>query len=236
MKRWTMIRALFALSILAGMLLMVSPRANAQQQTQSILTDPRMVVIPTRTIDEVSNDLDNAKATKQLADYHRLQAETRLAQVDGTIETRKNKLSDVDRRKNEAKKANKQSEVMALDIEKKANQQAIDLLNKLKDLRKTEVEAAKADAELSEVESSALELETQLITKRMEYDSLSYTGAGDLTLGTTQQVLRELEIKLLKLQKDQAEATQKVASRQKEIIARRMKLHEAQLKLGVPRA
>lgn len=236
MKQWTMVRALFTLPILAGTLLLVSPPVNAQEQTQSILTDPRMVVIPTRTIDEISNDLDNAKATKQLADYRRLQAETRLAQVDGTIETRKNTLSDVDRRKNEAKKANKKSELMALDIEKKANQQTIELLNKLKDLRKTEVEEAKADAELSDVESSALELESQLITKRMEYDSLSYTGAGDLTLGTTQQVLRELEIKLLKLQKEQAEATQKVASRQKEIIGRRMKLHEAQLKLGMPRA
>jgi chromosome segregation ATPase len=231
-----MVRALFASTMVAGTLMFIPPQISAQQQSQSILTDPRMVVIPTRTQDEVSNDIDNAKATQQLAEYRREQAEGRLKQVDETIDGRKKMMGEVDRRKDEAKKSKKQSELIALDIEKKANQQAIDLLNKLKDLRRTEVDEANADAELAKVEFSALELETELIRKRMEYDSLAASGAGDLTLSTTQQVLRELEIRVLKLQQQQAEATQKVASRQKEIIARRMKLHEAQLKLGVPRA
>ncbi|MBK7141827.1 MAG: hypothetical protein IPH75_07090 [bacterium] len=221
--------------LLAGVVLSTASMTNAQEQRLSMLTDPRMVVIPTRTVDEINNDMENARAGKQLADYRRVQAETRLAQVDGTIEGRKVTLGDVDRRKNEAKKAKRETEVMALEIEKKANEQAINLLNKLKDLRKTEVDEAKADAEWAEIDFTALQLETELVRKRTEFDSLNAAGAGDLTLTTSQQVLRELEVRLLKLQQQRAESTQKLASKQKDIISRRMKLHEAQLKLGMPR-
>jgi len=61
------------------------------------------------------------------------------------------------------------------------------------------------------------------------------SGAGDLTKITNQQVLKELEVRLLKLQKEQADLTQKLAAKQQELIKQRMKLHEAQIKLGMPR-
>ncbi len=235
LKQSHTVRALLAVFVTAGILLSLSANLVAQEQQQSMLTDPRMVVIPTRTFDEINNDADNAKASKSLAELRRQQAEERLRQVDGTIDSRKKMLSDVDRRKNEAKKAQRASELIALDIEKKANQQAVGLLNKLKELRKTEAEESKAEAELADVEFQTLQLESELVRKRNEYDSMATAGTGDLTLTTAQQVLRELEIRVLKLQQQQAEATQKVASKQKDIISRRMKLHEAQLKLGMPR-
>ncbi len=235
MKQSHIVRALLAVFLTAGILMSLSANLVAQEQQQSMLTDPRMVVIPTRTFDEINNDADNAKASKSLAELRKQQAEERLRQVDITIDSRKKMLSDVDRRKNEAKKAKRASELIALDIEKKANQQAVDLLNKLKELRKTEAEESKAEAELADVEYQTLQLESELVRKRNEYDSMATAGAGDLTLTTAQQVLRELEVRVLKLQQQQAEATQKVASKQKDIISRRMKLHEAQLKLGMPR-
>ncbi len=235
MKWNAKVRVLATLLMVMGLLVLTVPAIDAQEQQQSMLTDPRMVVIPTRTVDEINNDMENARAGKQLADYRRTRAEYRLQQVDGTIESHKVTLGDIDRRKGEAKKAKKETEVMALEIEKKANRQAIDLLDKLKDLRKSEVEEAKTDAELTEIDLSALQLETELVRKRAEYDSLYMAGAGDLTLTTSQQVLRELEVRLLKLQQQRAEATQKLASKQKDIVSRRMKLHQAQLKLGMPR-
>ncbi|HPI33359.1 MAG TPA: hypothetical protein PLR32_08605, partial [candidate division Zixibacteria bacterium] len=81
-----------------------------------------------------------------------------------------------------------------------------------------------------------LQLEAELQRKRIEYDSLSTAGASPLSQTAAQQVLGEIEVKLLKLQQEQAGVTQKLASRQKDIVARRIKLHDAQVKLGMPRA
>jgi len=78
-------------------------------------------------------------------------------------------------------------------------------------------------------------MESELQGKRTEYNLLLTVVAGDLTQTTDQQFLRELEVRLLKLQQEQASATQKVASKQENVIGRRMKLHEAQLRLDLSR-
>ncbi|MCM2271169.1 MAG: hypothetical protein NDJ18_01255 [candidate division Zixibacteria bacterium] len=221
---------------LALITLVMADAAVAQQAAEPpMLTDPRMVVIPTRTAAEITTDMENVRATHSLAEIHRQQAEERLARIDATIDTRKAAIDEVNRRKDEAKRAQRRTEAIALDLEKKANEQAVDLLKKLKDLRKAEVEAAKTEAELADTQLKTLGLELELVRKRIEYDSLYVARVGDLALSTHQQVLRELEVRVLKSQKDQAEATQKVASKQKDIITRRTKLHEAQLKMGMPR-
>ncbi len=208
----------------------------AQETTKSMLTDPRMVVIPSRTQAEIGSDIDNATAAKQLALDRKSQSELRLKQIESTIESKKLALKDVNRRKDEAKKSKNESGIIAAQIETKANEQAVDLLNKLKDLRKAEIEAAQVETEQAEIDISVLQMERELLLKRVAYDSLSASGVDNLTLTTAQQVLRELEVRLLKLQQDQASQTQKLASKQKDIISRRMKLHEAQLKMGMPRA
>lgn len=221
---------------LALFMLVIADVTVAQNAAEPpMLTDPRMVVIPTRTAEEITTDIQNVRATGSLAEVHRQQAEERLARLDSTINTRKLAIDDVNRRKDEAKRGQRQTEAIALDLERKANEQAVDLLKKLKDLRKAEVEAAKTEAGLADTQLKTLELEIELVRKRIEYDSLYVARAGGLALSTHQQVLRELEVRALKLQKDQAEATQKVASKQKDIITRRTKLHEAQLKMGLPR-
>lgn len=208
--------------------------AVAQDATQPLLSDQKIVVIPERRLSDVAIDIDNAGRAKQLAMERNSQAENRLREIENAIDMRKLALKDVDRRKDEAKKNKRESEAMALKIESKAKEQAIDLLNKLKDLRKAEIEEAKAEAELADIEIRLYRLEDELQLKRLEYDSVMAVSAGDLSRSTAQRVLRELEVQLLKLQEDQAKATEKVASKQKDIVKRRMKLHEAQIKLGTP--
>ena len=217
-------------------ILLVATSLYAQNRMQSVLTDQRMVVIPMRSLSEIGTDIDNAMAAKQHALDRRVQTDNRLKEIESAIEAKKTALKDVDRRKDDAKKGKRESELTAQQIETKANQQATDLLERLKDLRKAEIGEAEVAGELADVEIKALRMENELQRKRMEYDSLSAVGVSTLTQSTVQQVLSELEVRLLKLQQDRASATQKLASKQKDIITRRMKLHEAQLKLGMPRA
>ncbi len=207
----------------------------AQDRVQSILTDPRMVVIPERSQDQISTDIDNAKATRQLAQDRKTQADARLKEIESAIDTRKDELKATEKRKEDAKKGKRESELIALQSELKANKQAVDLLIRLKELRKAEIEEAKVCSDLSEVEIRLFEMEKELQGKRVEYTTQLLSGAGDLTKITNQQVLKELEVRLLKLQKEQADLTQKLAAKQQELIKQRMKLHEAQIKLGMPR-
>ncbi|MGB5107294.1 MAG: hypothetical protein WBP42_11345 [Candidatus Zixiibacteriota bacterium] len=207
----------------------------AEDRPQSLVTGPRMVVIPWRSAAEIGSEIDNAQADKTLAVARRIQAEGRRREIESAIETRKLSLKDGDRHSDDAKAGKRESEVIGLEIESKAGKQAIDLLNKLKDIREAEIDEAKAETELADAQIATLQMENELLIKRTEYDSLYYTGANELSLATFQQVLGELEVRLLKLQQDQADATQKLASKQKDIVDQRMKLHKAQLKLGMPR-
>jgi hypothetical protein len=207
----------------------------AQDRVQSILSDPRMVVIPERGQDQISTDIDNAKATRQLAQERKVQADARLKEIESAIDMRKDELKATEKRKEDAKKGKRESESIALQSELKATKQAVDLLIRLKELRKAEIEEAKVCSDLSEVEIRLFEMEKELQGKRVEHATQVISGAGDLTRITNQQVLKELEVRLLKLQKEQADLTQKLASKQQELIKQRMKLHDAQLKLGMPR-
>ncbi|HOD65559.1 MAG TPA: hypothetical protein PKW75_00130 [candidate division Zixibacteria bacterium] len=219
-----------------GVVILAAATGSAQEPARSGAVDSRMVVIPMRSVAEVTADIDNATMVKEMAAAQKAQAEGRLKEIELTIEQKQTALKDVDRRKGEAKKGQRQSEVIALDIEKKVEQQAIDLLKRLKDLRKAEIEQAQVEGELAERRIGVLQLEAELQRKRIEYDSLSTAGASPLSQTAAQQVLGEIEVKLLKLQQEQAGVTQKLASRQKDIVARRIKLHDAQVKLGMPRA
>ena len=219
-----------------GVVILAAATGSAQEPARSGAVDSRMVVIPMRSVAEVTADIDNATMVKEMAAAPKAQAEGRLKEIELTIEQKQTALKDVDRRKGEAKKGQRQSEVIALDIEKKVEQQAIDLLKRLKDLRKAEIEQAQVEGELAERRIGVLQLEAELQRKRIEYDSLSTAGASPLSQTAAQQVLGEIEVKLLKLQQEQAGVTQKLASRQKDIVARRIKLHDAQVKLGMPRA
>jgi len=195
--------------------------------------DPLMVVIPVRSSHEIATDLENAQAAKQLALDRHTQAVGRLQQIAGAIESRETSIKDMDRREDDAKDTQRSSEEKSLQIQAHANKQAIDLLKRLRALREAEVEVAKAEEDHADITISVFQMEDELQSKRYELNWYSSGGGGNLTKNTESQVIGELEMSLLGLQKDLASATQEVASKQKDVVNRRMKLHEAQLKLGM---
>ena len=223
------------LPALLAVILLPVVAAYAQEAPGVALSDPRMVVIPARSTQEVTTDIDNAEATRQLALSRKVQASARLDDIQRAIKTRETSLKDIDRRKDDAKKGKRESEQASLKIESGANKDAIDLLKRLRDLRKAELDEAGAEAEHAGISIRSLQLESQLQDKRVQYNWQSIGTVGGLTQNTAQQVLGELEVQLLKLQNDLASATEKLASKQKDVVSRRMKLHDAQLKLGMSR-
>ncbi len=225
---------LVAVALLTAILLPASI-ASAQPLTKPVLTDPRLVVIPSRNLDYVSSDLAYAQETKQLAQERRTQAEVRLREIDGAIESRQASEKDIKRRMDDAKKAKRDTEAVALKIEAQVNKQAIDLLKKLKDLRKAELEAAEIEIEAADLAARLFQTESELLRKRAEYDSFASAGVEPLTLTAAGQVIRELEVNYLKIDEQKASLAQKLAAKEKDIASRRLKLHEAQLRLGTPR-
>ncbi|GEM_PF-1269563 len=204
-----------------------------QGRPQTIPADPLMIVIPVRSLEEISNDIDNATADKQLALNRNVQAVNRFNEIELAIETRDLSIKDINRRKDHAGNINRKAEEASLKMEVKANKEAIDLLKRLRDLRRAEVEVAKAEEDYADMTIRCLQTEFELQGKRKEYNWMSTGNADELTQNTANQVILGLEVNLLNLQRDLTDAMQKVTSKQKDAVNRRMKLHEAQLKFGM---
>ena len=205
----------------------------AQDYQRSLPADPQMVVVPVRSAQAIATDLANATASRQLALLHNMQAVERLKQIASAIDSRESSIDQIKNRKDDAGDDNRKSEEKSLKIEEKANEKAIDLLKRLKNLREAEVDVAKSEEDHADVAILVLQRESDLQEKRSEYNWPSIASTGDLARNTASEVLRELEVNLLELQKDLASATQNVASKQKKVVEQRMKLHEAQTKLGL---
>ena len=205
----------------------------AQDNQRPLPADPYMVVVPVRGAQEIAIDLENARATRQLAMDHNMQAIERLRQIAGAIDSRESAIDDIKKRKDDANDDNRESAEKSLKIEEKANKQAIDLLKRLKDLREAEVDVAKSEEEHADMRILVLQREGDLQQKRSEYDWPPFDNTGDLGRNTASQVLKELEVDLLELQKKLASTTQDVASKQKKVVEQRMKLHKAQTEIGL---
>jgi len=227
--RKTMLGMTSLLTLSAAIVLLAPQAGHAQYRST---TDPRMIVIPIRSAQDISSDLEHATATRQLVIARNEQAVERLNEIANAIETRESSIDGINDRKDRAKDTGRESEETSLKIEEKANKQAIDLLKRLKSLREAEVDVAKAEEDHADMAILVLQREGDLQVKRSEYDWPS-TSMGELARNTASQVLGELEVDLLKLQEDLAGATQKVASKEKKVVEQRIKLHEAQGKLGL---
>ncbi|MCB2229861.1 hypothetical protein KQH82_04030 [bacterium] len=205
----------------------------AQETWRSFPADPHMVVVPVRSAQEIATDLANATATRQVAILHNMQAAERLRQIASAIASRESFIDDINNRKDDANDDNRESMEASLKIEAEANKRAIDLLKRLKDLREAEVDVAVSEEKHADMKILVLQRESDLQQKRSEYNWPSIASTGNLARNTASQVLKELEVDLLNLQKDLASATQNVASKEKKVVEERMKLHEAQTDIGL---
>ncbi len=194
-------------------------------------TDTFMVVIPTRSMVLIKDDLASAETGKRIAERSRDEARALLEWTKSRIDVRKKEIKSIDEGLKTAKKEKQAAQILSLTTQKKAAEQVVTLLIGQKELREAEVELSNAELEETEKANAAYQFELELATKRTERDTLAVTGGDALTLSTLNQVVYQLESKLLDAQQKLAASRQTMAAREKAMVDRRRVLFQSQSKL-----
>jgi hypothetical protein len=194
-------------------------------------TDTFMVIIPTRSIVLIKDDLSYSDTRKRISERSRDEAKALLEWTKSRIDVRKQEIKSFDVELKAAKKARQAAQVLSLSTQIKATQQLVTLLNGRKELREAEVELSNAELDETEKANAAYQFELELATKRTERDTLAVTGGDALTLSTLNQVVYQLESKLLDAQQKLAASRQTTAAREKALVDRRRVLFQSQSKL-----
>ncbi|HEU4524489.1 MAG TPA: hypothetical protein VFR62_05675 [Gemmatimonadales bacterium] len=182
-----------------------------------ILT-PRAPARLQREIEETKLDLNEADADIQ-------QRQGLEDQVKAMVQVKKQEVSTLDAQKKMAEKAKNEAEVASFEAEKKDAERHKQFLEKRVTLHQAEKEAAKARKSLLEATRKSLELELQLSNRRGERELAGADAAAALR---HDNVIRELERKVLEAQRVQADREKQVAERHQDITRRRLELYQAQ--------
>jgi len=212
-----------------GLCLGLSGLSSAQTAASTV--DTSLVIIPTRTTDAVQADIDNARKAKSEADVRRSAAQSLRDAYDPKIALAKKEIEVIDKKRDLAKKEKRDADLVTLEVEKKSAERVKDLLERQRDLRDAELDVAKGEVDLALAGETVYSLELELMKKRLEPAKSTGTGGSALSLGATQQVVRELEGRTLTAQKEMADKQETVAQRQKKLVERRLQLFESQGKL-----
>jgi hypothetical protein len=92
----------------------------------------------------------------------------RRAKANEMVESRKQRLAEIEEKRKQAEKDKNKSEKAALDAEKKAVERQKSLAEEVRALNTTEVEVAQQAREVAVAKQQALALERQLVGKRGE--------------------------------------------------------------------
>ncbi len=212
----------------------------AQAEAQAVPQNPTMVeaattpdaflrLVPVRSIDSIRGDIERATSDAQAARAQQNGAEGFKVRVESQLKLQDQEIKGLKDRIKVAKNNKNETEVIALEAEKKSAERAKTLLERRREMRKIEAEAAKAAMASANAWKAALSLELELATKREQ--ARMAAGGPDMGTARTQLVLRELEGRTLKAQKEHASKAEDLAKRQKQLVERRLDLFEAQRKL-----
>jgi hypothetical protein len=186
-------------------------------------------VIPARSPDRIQNELAAARNASREADARISEASSQQAQTKAMVDVKKQELSTVDARIKLADKEKQETDKITLEAEKKITVRQKQFLERRQALHAAELDRGKAAKKLAQAQQKALELELQLATR--QGDRSRATTADP----TSAEVRRELELKTLEAQRQQAEAAKDLASRDEDIAKRRLDLYQAQMAAGAGR-
>ena len=143
------------------------------------------------------------------------------------VEVKKQEISTLDAQRKLAEKSKQEAEVAAFEAEKKDAERHKQFLERRVSLHQAEKDAAKARKSLAEATQKALELELQLANRRGERDRTAGTDAA--VAMRHENVIRELERKVLEALRTAAEREKQVADKHQDIAKRRLELYQAEL-------
>ena len=199
----------------------IPPTPPPADETYMVLVTPREV----SAIDEdiASTDVDLADAiTAESA------AVARRDNARAAVDAKKLQIDDVKRQRKDAKDANNEAGAAALDASRKALERERDLLEERQALRNAEIDLARQKRELASLTRRMLTFEKELALKRIENDGSTATGPERSSL---RRVTLDLEAQTLNARVAQADKAVDVASREKRVTQRLLKILEAQQRL-----
>ncbi len=202
--------------------------ANCPAQTAF---DSTIVLIPLRSLDEIQEEINGIKSRSNVATARVPVSEGAEKQAQLLIDPWRKQIELANAKVDAAKSEKNESARIAAEAEKKSLERQKDLAEKNYDLRKAETEFAKAEADWLMAQIKSAELEFELTKKRIERDGLVKSGTAGVGLNAVDQVIRDLEKKVLEAQKDEADKAGNRADKEKSIVSKRLAILESQNKI-----
>jgi hypothetical protein len=201
--------------------------APAAPSRASVLSSLGFVEILTpRSPDRIRRAIEEAKIDQREAEAEYSEQQGLEGQVKAMVEVKKQEASTLDAQRKLAEKSKQEGEVATFEAEKKDAERHKQFLEKRVSLHQAEKDAAKARKNLAESTQKALELELQLANRRADRDRTAATDAAATM--RHENVIRDLERKVLEAQRVQAERERQVADKHQDIAKRRLELYQAQ--------
>ena len=182
-------------------------------------------IVTPRSADRLHREIEETKLDMTEADSEIKQRQGLEDQVKAMVQVKKEEISTLDAQRKLAEKAKNDAEVASFEAEKKDAERHKLFLEKRVSLHQAEKETAKARKSLAEATRKALELELQLTNRRGQSGDAAATMRND-------NVIRDLERKVLDAQRVQADREKQVADRHQDIAKRRLELYQAQAAAG----
>jgi len=188
---------------------------------------PAIRVVPIRSRDDLRRALDDARMHERDAEATLARATDERAQAKARIEVKKRELATIDARRKLADTQKDEGAKVALNAEKRAAEAERKLAERLDAVYESEIELAKKSRDLGRADQKALDLELELAERRTERDRAGQTDPAGVR--RLEQVIVELEGRVLEARRDRAGVAKDVAGREQKIAERRIALHKAHL-------
>ena len=183
-------------------------------------------ILTPRPAERILRAIEEAKVDQREAQAEYSELQGLENQVKAMVEVKKQEVSTLDAQRKLAEKSKQEAEVASFEAEKKDAERHKQFLEKRVSLHQAEKDAAKARKNLAESTQKALELELQLVNRRGDRDRTASTDAAATM--RHENVIRELERKVLEAQRVQAEREKQAADKHQDIARRRLELYQAQ--------
>jgi hypothetical protein len=192
----------------------------------TVFKDSLITVLPSRTPNEITADIEKAKTLLAQAEARRMLAQSALSYTTARIELKKKEIDVIDKRIDIAEDAKKESEAVSLKAELEVAKKLLDILKSQSSVREAEIDAATAEYDHAGAWQIALELEQELRKRRAENAATS--SAGGVGQMGVNQMIDDLIAKTLDAQLEAAKKEQKISDRKRDLAGLRVKLHELQ--------
>ena len=188
-------------------------------------SDRFLRLVPMREVTEIQRDIEAAEQARLAAvDAERIAQEERTAAAK-LIDEKKQAININKDRQKAAKRDKNNAEMLVLGTEGKALERDKDMLEEREALRDAEIDLSRKRIELATLAKQALELEQQLIAKRIQLPMIVVSGPDS---AREARLMIDLERATLQAQKKVAEKQGEVAAGAKKVIERQLKTLDAQ--------